>query len=97
MPCEARFRLVAINIFTFLLHFLVFTQDQTPDGVWAGSLASPHTALNLRVTKKALIAGGRVAVRKVLEVVTAKQGPADHKRCAVYGLVLIALTVNSDG
>ena len=72
-------------------------QPPTNDQIWEGSPESPHTALNLRAMKKHLMTGGKVRIRKGLEEVTVKQGPKDHKRCEVDGLLLSVKTVNSDG
>ena len=47
--------------------------------------------------KKHLLAGGKVQVRKGLETVTIQQGPQEHKRCEIDGLLLSVKTFNSRG
>ena len=79
------------------LHYLALVKDPSNDQIRDGAPASPHTVLNIRLTKKTLVDGGRVAVRKGLETVVIKQCPDDHKRCAVDGLPLSVVTEEGGG
>ena len=72
-------------------------KNTSRDQVCEGSTAAPHSVLNLRAVEKHLVSGGHAVIRKGLETVTIKQGPKDHKRSEVDGLLLSAMTVSPDG
>ena len=51
---------------------------------------------DLRKLKKKLLAGSLVRLREQLEVVKAKQGPHEHKRCSEHGLVISVVSTDCE-
>ena len=87
---------VTIHGFAFFIHLLAWMSPSL-EMTWEGSKTNPHTVLNLRAMKKVLSTGGRVVVRKELEEVIIKQGPQEHKRTEIDGLILSVTPENPAG